>query len=405
MGSRSALNLFYSIIFTVGLTAFSVSAEPCVASATIEGEPKLAAQLSSMLAARGIVSNAAEGCPSLWAKAEATTHGITLMLKNSSGKVETFHVMEVATAAALIEAWSRVALDPLLPPIPEDDSTEAPLDTFEKEAIPNPILGQLPTTSSSTPTTEAQPTSIHPLALQSPLYRAYFFTQQTLHFRVIPKAPQGGLQVVRELIIDELLLEDRREKNGVVPNRHYYTEGSGLSFSSQLPHQRLPKVQLKVEGRVYHMMNLQDGYLFFGATTVAEAGSEFFSSTEVLPVKTDFKGVDAMLRVGRPYSWRRLSLTPSAAAGGGMIIAQDLVSNVDLQKNTQAQGLLEWQMRASYRLPLLHLALDTFVGSGYSLHSSDEPFESAGALSFLSLESIPNHYTRYGFGLTYQFKW
>src|SRR5262245_32186111 len=89
----------------VALAATPALAEEGWPTVVIEAPPEIEAAVSARLSERGIQGLLAPGCPAIRVWIEPIGDGLAVTLKDPSGKVGKFQVMESETAASLIEAW------------------------------------------------------------------------------------------------------------------------------------------------------------------------------------------------------------------------------------------------------------------------------------------------------------
>ncbi len=263
----------------LSLVGGSAAADPeCRPTAVIEGQPEVSGAVISQLSQRGVSDAPALGCPAIRAEVEATATGIEVSLRDPSGKVGTFYVVEPGTAAALIEAWARAALEPLLPLGGPDLLGSASLPAAPQVA---PLQA---------------PPQVFPL-LASP-QAAY------------PQATQ---------------LED------VAPQRRTALQASasilatgpfsGPGVSLALVRQR-GQLQFSVEGDVYKLNGRLEEFITSDSATyerwawgIGEVTTGGFPNHSLLG-NQDLEG---LVRVGAPFSGRLLTIVPSIALGVGVV--------------------------------------------------------------------------------------
>ena len=108
-----------SLAFLVGTTAY-VRAE-CEPTAVPLGDAALVSSIVARLAANGVATTPAEGCPSVRVKVERRGEQVHLEMTDSFARTARREVRDVATAAAIIESWTlqeieQGGLPPLAPP-------------------------------------------------------------------------------------------------------------------------------------------------------------------------------------------------------------------------------------------------------------------------------------------------
>ena len=93
-----------SLAFLVGTTAY-VRAE-CEPTAVPIGDPALVRSISERLAANGVATRPAEGCPAVRVNVERRGEQLHLEMTDSFARTAQRDVRDVATAAAIIESWT-----------------------------------------------------------------------------------------------------------------------------------------------------------------------------------------------------------------------------------------------------------------------------------------------------------
>ncbi len=83
----------------------------CRPTAIPSGEPTLVVRLSERLAASGIATSAATGCPIARVRVEQRGEQIRVEITDSFGRTGTREVRDVATAATIVESWTSQAIE------------------------------------------------------------------------------------------------------------------------------------------------------------------------------------------------------------------------------------------------------------------------------------------------------
>ncbi len=127
-----------SLAFLVGTTAY-VRAE-CQPTAVPIGDAALVRSVTERLAANGVATTPAEGCPALRVKVERRGEQLHLEMTDSFARTAHRKVRDVATAAAIIESWTlqeieQGALPALAPPREVSVAESAPTMTMSRVGI------------------------------------------------------------------------------------------------------------------------------------------------------------------------------------------------------------------------------------------------------------------------------
>jgi hypothetical protein len=366
MKIRSNVRLYRGLAALGAATFLEVAhADPCEATAILSGEPSLVAELSGLLMQRSISLQGSPGCAAIVATISSQGGKLVIVLQDTSNKSETFQVAEMATAASLIEAWSRVALEPILPPGIEAsaasalDVTPAPLAT--QNTMPQYLDPYAPLTVQT-----------EPHARFSRLHRLSQLTQAK---ETPVNAGFKSVDVSAEYL-----------PGGWISN---VASGRGVKLSLNLA--QFKKFNLSAEGRGHQKTSGDNDGFFFNT---------FYTPADPLDAKTLFQGVDLMLRVARPLTFRRLSLVPSAAAGAGFHMSTDLISNLNIPEETAIRLMVDGQMGLEYRLTK-RLEIQTYYSMSAALSNSATSFSKDASTP--SLNPMPSIYERVGAGLSFHY--
>jgi hypothetical protein len=94
-------------IFVGVMLAASAAHAECPPTALSSGDPVLARSLSDRLAANGIATTSIDGCPAVRVRVEQRGDQLHLEMADAFARVGQRQVRDVATAAAVVESWTR----------------------------------------------------------------------------------------------------------------------------------------------------------------------------------------------------------------------------------------------------------------------------------------------------------
>ena len=373
MTPRSSSLLLRGLVMLGAFTFLEAAhANPCEATAILSGEPALVAELSAMLAQRSISLQGLPGCAAISASVSSQGKQLVVILQDTSGKSETFQVAELATAASLIEAWSRVALEPILPPGIEASAAAALVEAAPAAPVAVPQQDD-----------DAMPSSIDPYApvLQQTVPRQRFhryhqFTQWTQAAENPWSRAQGGK-------FQSLEVSGEYLPGGI--------DSSGRGLKVSINAADIRRLDLSIEGRGHQKTSGNNDSMFFNTT---------YNPADPTLAKTLFQGVDLMLRLSLPLQVRRFALVPSVAAGVGYHTSQDLVANLEIPEDKALRGLVDGQLGLEYRLTP-RLAVEAYYSLSFAQH---HPYQDGFAKDATTgLNPMPNVYERLGAGLSFHF--
>jgi len=117
----------------------------CRPAAVPVGDPVLVQSLVDRLAASGIATAPAAGCPAVRVNVEQRGEQVHLRVVDAYQRLGERDVQDVATAAAIIESWTLQEIEPgALPPLPPPETPVAPAPSsprFTLAAAPRSALG------------------------------------------------------------------------------------------------------------------------------------------------------------------------------------------------------------------------------------------------------------------------
>lgn len=131
------------VAFLLVATTQAVRAE-CPPTAVSSGDPVLVRSLSARLAASGIATASTEGCPVVHVRVEQRGDRVHLVMADAFSRTGQRQVQDVATAAAIVESWTRQeieegSLPDLAPPPSATTDVVAPAAAVSPRSTPSGI--------------------------------------------------------------------------------------------------------------------------------------------------------------------------------------------------------------------------------------------------------------------------
>ena len=111
------------------LLASASAAAECPPTAVSSGDPALVQSLTARLVASGIATDPVDGCPAVRVRVEQRGDHVHLEMSDTFARTGQRQVQDVATAAAIVESWTRHEIEAgVLPELaPSTESAETPL--------------------------------------------------------------------------------------------------------------------------------------------------------------------------------------------------------------------------------------------------------------------------------------